>query len=156
MTPKNSSDPQDVYLVTYEVRLSEERRNGTYPVAITTSGFDASGNAITTTFTLYITITDGKIEKIPQPTVDTPTAEPVVYISKTLLEPETAQAGEAFTMTVTLKNSITTKFVRNMLVTVDTGNVMIDLDEDSKIFPIDRIDKGGEVELRERGHLHCL
>ena len=31
--------------------------------------------------------------------------------------------------------------------TVDTGNVMIDLDEDSKIFPIDRIDKGGEVEL---------
>ena len=147
VTPKNSSDPQDVYLVTYEVRLSEERRNGTYPVAITTSGFDASGNAITTTFTLYITITDGKIEKIPQPTVDTPTAEPVVYISKTLLEPETAQAGEAFTMTVTLKNSITTKFVRNMLVTVDTGNVMIDLDEDSKIFPIDRIDKGGEVEL---------
>mgnify|MGYP004586535697 FL=1 len=147
VTPKNSSDPQDVYLVTYEVRLSEERRNGTYPVAITTSGFDASGNAITTTFTLYITITDGKIEKIPQPTVDTPTAEPVVYISKTVLEPGTAQAGEAFTMTVTLKNSITTKYVRNMLVTVDTGNVMIDLDEDSKIFPIDRIDRGGEVEL---------
>ena len=79
--------------------------------------------------------------------MDTPTAEPVVYISKTLLEPETAQVGESFTMTVTLKNSITTKFVRNMLVTVDTGNVMIDLDEDSKIFPIDRIDKGGEVEL---------
>ena len=147
VTPKNSSDPQDVYLVTYEVRLSEERRNGTYPVAITTSGFDASGNAITTTFTLYITITDGKIEKIPQPVVDTPTAEPVVYISKTVLEPGTAQAGDNFTMTVTLKNSITTKFVRNMLVTVDTGNVMIDLDEDSKIFPIDRIDKGGEVEL---------
>lgn len=147
VTPKNSSDPQDVYLVTYEVRLSEERRNGTYPVAITASGFDASGNAITTTFTLYITITDGKIEKIPQPTVDTPTAEPVVYISKTVLEPGTAQAGEAFTMTVTLKNSITTKYVRNMLVTVDTGNVQIDLDEDSNIFPIAKIDKGGEVEL---------
>lgn len=145
--PKNSSDPQDVYLVTYEIQLSEKRQNGTYPVTITTSGFDASGNAITTTFTLYITITDGKIEKIPQPTVDTPTAEPVVYISKTVLEPETAQAGEAFTMTVTLKNSVTTKFVRNMLVTVDTGNVLIDLDEDSNIFPIDRIDKGGEVEL---------
>lgn len=147
VTPKNSSDPQDVYLVTYEIQLSEKRQNGTYPVTITTSGFDASGNAITTTFTLYITITDGKIEKIPQPTVDTPTAEPVVYISKTVLEPETAQAGEAFTMTVTLKNSVTTKFVRNMLVTVDTGNVLIDLDEDSNIFPIDRIDKGGEVEL---------
>lgn len=147
VTPKNSSEAQEVYLVTYEIRLSEERRNGTYPVAITTSGFDASGNAITTTFTLYITITDGKIEKIPQPTVDTPTAEPVVYISKTLLEPETAQAGEGFTMTVTLKNSITTKYVRNMLVTVDTGNVQIDLEEDSNIFPIEKIDRGGEVEL---------
>lgn len=147
VTPKNSSESQEVYLVTYEIHLSDERRNGTYPVTITTSGFDASGNAITTTFTLYITITDGKIEKIAQPVVDTPTAEPVVYISKTVLEPETAQAGEHFTMTVTLKNSITTKYVRNMLVTVDTGNVQIDLEEDSNIFPIEKIDKGEEVEL---------
>ena len=147
VTPKNSSEAQEVYLVIYEIQLSDERRNGTYPVTITTSGFDASGNAITTTFTLYITITDGKIEKIAQPVVDTPTAEPVVYISKTVLEPNTAQAGEGFTMTVTLKNSITTKYVRNMLVTVDTGNVQIDLEEDSNIFPIEKIDKGGEVEL---------
>ena len=50
-------------------------------------------------------------------------------------------------MTVTLKNSISTKYVRNMLVTVDTGNVQIDLDEDSNIFPIEKIDRGGEVEL---------
>lgn len=147
VTPKNSNEAQEVYLVTYEIQLSDERRNGTYPVTITTSGFDASGNAITTTFTLYITITDGKIEKIAQPVVDTPTAEPVVYISKTVLEPNTAQAGEGFTMTVTLKNSITTKYVRNMLVTVDTGNVQIDLEEDSNIFPIEKIDRGGEVEL---------
>lgn len=147
VTPKNSSEAQEVYLVTYDIQLSDERRNGTYPVTITTFGFDASGNAITTTFTLYITITDGKIEKIAQPVVDTPTAEPVVYISKTVLEPTTAQAGESFTMTVTLKNSITTKYVRNMLVTVDTGNVQIDLEEDSNIFPIEKIDKGGEVEL---------
>lgn len=147
VTPKNSSESQEVYLVTYEIQLSDERRNGTYPVAISTAGFDASGNAVNTTFTLYITITDGIIEKIAQPVVDTPTAEPVVYISKTVLEPNTAQAGESFTMTVTLKNSITTKYVRNMLVTVDTGNVQIDLDEDSNIFPIEKIDRGGEVEL---------
>lgn len=147
VTPENAGEPQEIYLVTYDIRLSDGRRNGTYPVTVNTAGFDASGNAITTTFTLYITITDGKIEKIPQPVVDTPTAEPVVYISKTVLEPGTAQAGEAFTMTVTLKNSITTKYVRNMLVTVDTGNVQIDLDEDSNIFPVAKIDKGGDVEL---------
>lgn len=147
VTPKNSSEAQEVYLVTYEIRLSEERRNGTYPVTVNTAGFDGNGNAVNTAFTLYITITDGKIEKIPQPVVDTPTAEPVVYISKTVLEPHRAQAGESFTMTVTLKNSITTKYVRNMLVTVDTGNVQIDLEEDSNIFPIEKIDRGGEVEL---------
>lgn len=147
VAPKNSSESQEIYLVTYEIQLSDERRNGTYPVAISAAGFDASGNAVNTTFTLYITITDGKIEKIAQPVVDTPTAEPVVYISKTVLEPETAQAGDSFTMTVTLKNSITTKSIRNMLVTVDTGNVLIDLEEDSNIFPIEKIDRGGEVEL---------
>lgn len=145
--PNNSSESQEVYLVAYEIQLSDERRNGTYPVAISTSGFDASGNAVNTTFTLYITITDGKVEKIAQPVVDTLTAEPVVYISKTVLEPGTAQAGERFTMTVTLKNSVSTKNIRNMLVTVDTGNVQIDLEEDSNIFPIEKIDRGGEVKL---------
>lgn len=147
VTPKNGSESQEVYLVTYDIQLSDERRNGTYPVSVSTAGFDVSGNAVDTTFTLYITITDGKVEKVAQPVVDTPTAEPVVYISKTVLEPKTAQAGDSFTLTVTLKNSITTKSIRNMLVTVDTGNVLIDLEEDSNIFPVEKIERGGEVEL---------
>lgn len=147
VTPKNGSESQEIYLVTYDIQLSDERRNGTYPVSISTAGFDVSGNAVDTTFTLYITITDGKVEKVAQPVVDTPTAEPVVYISKTVLDPKTAQAGDSFTLTVTLKNSITTKSIRNMLVTVDTGNVLIDLEENSNIFPVEKIERGGEVEL---------
>lgn len=145
--PENSTEPQDIYLVSFDILLAEGRRNGTYPVTINASGFDYKGSPIKTTFTLYITITDGKVDKPVVSQVDTPTAEPVVYISKTVIEPEAIQAGKSFTMTVTLKNSITTKFVRNMLVTVDTGNVQIDLEEDSNIFPVDRIDAGGEVEL---------
>lgn len=147
VTPENSVLPQEIYLVAFDILLSESRKNGTYPVTVNVSAFDDSGGPVSAAFTLYITITDGKVEKIAQPVVDTPTAEPVVYISKTVLEPTTAQAGEGFTMTVTLKNSITTKSVRNMLVTVDTGNVQIDLEEDSNIFPIEKIDRGGEVEL---------
>lgn len=147
ITPENSVLPQEIYLVAFDILLSESRKNGTYPVTVNVSAFDDSGGPVSAAFTLYITITDGKVEKIAQPVVDTPTAEPVVYISKTVLEPTTAQAGEGFTMTVTLKNSITTKSVRNMLVTVDTGNVQIDLEEDSNIFPIEKIDRGGEVEL---------
>ena len=59
-------------------------------------------------------------------------------------------AGEPFALTVTLKNSLTTKFVRNMLIKVDTGNLHIDLLEDSDIFQIDRIPAGGETELTIR------
>ena len=147
VTPENSALPQEIYLVAFDILLSENRKNGTYPVTVNVSAFDDSGGPVSAAFTLYITITDGKVEKIAQPVVDTPTAEPVVYISKTVIAPETALAGEPFTMTVTLKNSITTKSVRNMLVTVDTGNVQIDLEEDSNIFPIEKIDRGGEVEL---------
>ena len=147
VVPENSSLPQEIYLVAFDILLSENRKNGTYPVTVNVSAFDDSGGPVSAAFTLYITITDGKVEKIAQPVVDTPTAEPVVYISKTVIAPETALAGEPFTMTVTLKNSITTKSIRNMLVTVDTGNVQIDLEEDSNIFPIEKIDRGGEVEL---------
>ena len=145
--PINSNEPQSIYLVTFDVLLSDNRKNGTYPVTVNTSGFDSEANPIKTSFTLYITITDGKVEKVSQPVVETATAEPVVYISKTVIEPESIQAGQPFSMIVTLKNSITTKFVQNMLVTVDTGNVQIDLEEDSNIFPVERIDAGGETEL---------
>lgn len=147
VVPINDGEAQDIYLISFDIPLTNTRKNGTYPVTINTSGFDMAGNPVNTSFTLYITITDGVVEKIAQPTVDTPTAEPVVYISKTVIEPKTVQAGEAFTMTVTLKNSITTKSVRNMLVTVDTGNVQINLDEDSSIFPVEAIDRGGEATL---------
>ena len=34
-----------------------------------------------------------------------------------------------------------------MINRLDTGNVQIDLEEDSNIFPIEKIDRGGEVEL---------
>lgn len=147
VVPKNSSEAQEIYLVSFDIPLTDSRKNGTYPVTINTSSFDLSGNAVATSFTLYITITDGVVEKVAQPVVETATAEPVVYISKTILEPDMAQAGETFTMTVTLKNSITTKSVKNMLVTVDTGSVQIDLEEDSNIFPVSEIPRGGEVEL---------
>lgn len=147
VVPIDDGEAQDIYLISFDIPLTDTRKNGTYPVTINTSGFDMAGSPVNTSFTLYITITDGVVEKIAQPTVDTPTAEPVVYVSKTVIEPKTAQAGEAFTMTVTLKNSITTKSVRNMLVTVDTGNVQINLDEDSSIFPVEAIDRGGEATL---------
>lgn len=148
--PKNSEEKVELFLVTFDVQLSSSRTNGVYPVTVNVSGYDDSGAAINCTYTLYVTITDGKSSEPAQTYVETPTAEPVVFISNSVMIPGEAMAGEEFTLTLTLKNSLTTKSVKNMLVKVDTGNLHINLLEDTNIFQIDKIDAGGETTLTLR------
>ena len=148
--PKNSEEKVELFLVTFDVKLSSSRTNGVYPVTVNVSGYDDSGAAINCTYTLYVTITDGKSSEPAQTYVETPTAEPVVFISNSVMIPGEAMAGEEFTLTLTLKNSLTTKSVKNMLVKVDTGNLHINLLEDTNIFQIDKIDAGGETTLTLR------
>lgn len=150
VVPKDTEEPQDVFLVRFDVALSEKRYNGVYPVTVNISGYDAENNPIDCIYTIYVTITDGRSTEAKQIAPEVATAEPVIYISGSRVEPEKAMAGEEFTLTVTLKNSLTTKFVRNMLVKVDTGNLHINLLEDSNIFQIDKIPAGGEAELTIR------
>ncbi len=150
VTPKDTEEEQEVFLVEFFVGLSDNRTNGIYPVTVNITGFDSTAKPIDCTFTVYVTITDGKPANPKAPAPEVPTAEPVVYISNSVMEPANPQAGEEFTLTLTLKNSLTTKSVRNMLVTVNTGNVQIDLVEDSNIFPVDKISAGGETELTLR------
>lgn len=148
--PKNSEKEVELFLVEFDVKLSSSRTNGVYPVVVNVSGYDDSGSAINCTYTLYVTITDGKSNEPPKTYVETPTAEPVVFISNSVMVPGEAMAGEEFTLTLTLKNSLTTKSVKNMLVKVDTGNLHINLLEDTNIFQIDKIAAGGETTLTLR------
>ena len=148
--PQNSEEEVELFLVEFDVKLSSSRTNGVYPVVLNVSGYDGSGAAITCTYTLYVTITDGKSNEPPKTYVETPTAEPVVFISNSVMIPGEAMAGEEFTLTLTLKNSLTTKSVKNMLVKVDTGNLHINLLEDTNIFQIDKIAAGGETTLTLR------
>lgn len=148
--PKNSQQEKEVYLVAFSIALASGRVNGVYPIMVNVSGYDASGVPIDCIYTLYATITDGKSAEVAEPAIETPTAEPVVYISGSSMEPETAMAGEEFTLTLTLKNSLTTKSVRNMLVKVDTGNLQLALREDTNIFQIEEIAAGGEAKLALR------
>ena len=127
VTPKNSIDEVELFLVRFDVVLAPERTNGVYPVTVNISGYDATGTPIDCIYTIYVTITDGKSGEITSISPETATAEPVVYISNTVIEPGMVMAGEEFTMTITLKNSLDTKSVKNMLVTVDTGNLQINL-----------------------------
>ena len=148
--PQNSEEKVELFLVTFDVKLSSSRTNGVYPVVVNVSGYDDSGSAINCTYTLYVTITDGKSNEPAKTYTETPTAEPVVFISNSVMVPGEAMAGEEFTLTLTLKNSLTTKSVKNMLVKVDTGNLHINLLEDTNIFQIDKIAAGGETTLTLR------
>lgn len=150
VVPKDTEEPQNVFLVRFDVALSEKRYNGVYPVTVTVFGYDTENNPIDCFYTIYITITDGQSTEVKPSAPEIATAEPVVYISGSRMEPEKAMAGEEFTLTITLKNSLTTKFVRNMLVKVDTGNLHINLLEDSNILQIDKISAGGEAEMTIR------
>lgn len=147
--PENIDTPQTLFLIHFDLKMSSERRDGVYPVTVNVTGYDEAGNAITCIYTIYVTITDGKAETI-KTTVETPTAEPVVYISNSEMLPEKPMAGEEFTLTVTLKNSLTTKSIRNMLITVDTGTMQINLLENSNIFQINSISAGGNTTLTLR------
>lgn len=150
IVPQNSGEEQQLYLVSFGVKLSPERINGTYPVTARVSAYDENEQPVSLTYTVFVTITDGasgepEIPEEPKP--EKPTAEPVVFISAAKMEPEIAMAGESFTLTLTLKNSLTTKSVENLLVTVDPGNLQINLLEDSNVIPVRRIAAGGSANL---------
>ena len=150
VTPKNSNEEKELFLIEFTVKLSSERINGVYPVAVNISGYDDSGTPIDCSYTIYVTITDGKSNQVTQPAPEVATAEPVVYISNSVVQPDKVMAGEEFTLTVTLKNSLTTKSVKNMLVKIDTVNLHINLLENTNVFQVDKIPAGGETELTFR------
>ena len=150
VTPKNSNEEKELFLIEFTVKLSSERINGVYPVAVNISGYDDSGTPIDCSYTIYVTITDGKSNQVTQPAPEVATAEPVVFISNSVVQPDKVMAGEEFTLTVTLKNSLTTKSVKNMLVKIDTGNLHINLLENTNVFQVDKIPAGGETELTFR------
>lgn len=150
VVPKNSMEEIELFLVKFELTLSDDRVNGVYPVTVSISGYDETGKSIDCTHTIYVTIFDGKSNKVSAPAQSVPTAEPVVYISSSTVQPEKVMAGQEFSLTVTLKNSLNTKMVKNMMVKVDTGNLQINLLEDTNIFQIDKIPAGEEAALTLR------
>ena len=146
----HTEETRKLFYVDFELPLSASRANGTFPLIIKIKAYDKSGTPIDSQFTVYVNITDVPVEETPVFSGgggSTPTAEPIVLISKCEITPEKAVAGEQFTMKLTLKNSLETKSVENMLVSVDTGNLQINIEDDSNVFQIKGIEKGGTTEL---------
>lgn len=148
--PQDGGEAQSIYLVSFGVKLAQNRINGTYPVTVRVSATDLSGQPISFDYTVFVTITDGasgEPEQPPVPEPEKPTAEPVVFIASSKLEPGYAMAGEEFTLTLTLQNSLSNKSVENLLVTVEPENLQVNLLENSNVIPVKRIAAGGSAEL---------
>ena len=151
--PINDTQSVELFLIEFDVALSSSRVNGVYPLSIQVSGFDENAQPITGNYPFFVTITDSPMPEPPKPQgPEWPTPDPVIYIASSKVEPEQVMAGEDFTLTVTLQNSLTSKSVSNMMVRVDPGNLQISLLEDSHTFQVKKLGAGEQTELSFRFH----
>ena len=164
------------FLVRLEIPLAANRINGTYPVVINTK-FDlklegqdkqkiadesdksenqdqpqATSDQVEQSFTVYVTITDGKdpnaTEPIPEPEPEPePRPQPKIIIDEYEVDPEVIMAGETFDVLVRLKNTEKNWSTHNIKVTYKGETEHILPDAKTNTFFIDEIPKGKTHEL---------
>lgn len=148
------------FLIRFDFPLVSDRYNGVYPVTINVQAQAADGTPIQQTFTTYITITDGKDPNAAPPTTEPekPTSQPKVIVSGYSVSPDAVMAGEAFTATITLKNTSSKKSVQNMTVTASCDTPSLLLENDSDTLYISKLDKGAEtnIELKYKADLEIV
>lgn len=92
------------YVFGLEIPLLMERYNGTYPVELRADYLDVTGKQASQTFTVYVTITDGKTPPDPNEVPRQEVEKPELFISACKVEPETVGGEEAFSVAVTIDN----------------------------------------------------
>ena len=92
------------YLFALEIPLAKGRYNGSYPVMLTADYLDAAGSKAQQSFTVYVTITDGKTPPDPNAIVKTEAEKPELFLSACVVEPELVGGNEEFSVTVTIDN----------------------------------------------------
>ncbi len=148
------------YLIRFDFPLASGRNNGVYPVTIDVQAQAADGSPVQQTFTIYITITDGKDPNAtaPVPGPEKPTSEPKVIVSNYEIDPSPILAGGEFTAKITLRNTSETKSVQNMTVTASCDSPSLLLKNDSNTFYISKLGKGAEtsIELHYKSSLETV
>lgn len=122
---KATGGAADSFLVEYDLQLSENRGNGVYPVVISTSYTLADGTTMMQDFTVFVTISDvppppvpvPEPEPQPDPGPSSPASQPKVIVSNYTIAPNPVNAGEKFTVNVTLENTSKAQSVKNITVT---------------------------------------
>lgn len=92
------------YVFVLEIPLLSERINGSYPVTLKADYLDVLGQQKQQTFTVYVTITDGKNPPDPNDVPKQEVEKPELFISACEINPNTVTGGDEFTATVTIDN----------------------------------------------------
>lgn len=149
----NSEQTVPSYYVRFDLDLTAQRINGTYPLAIEIQAIDGNGNLVLQNFTVYITITDG-IDPNAKPgepenpeTVKKPTSQPIIIVSGHSVSPSPIQAGEEFTVDISLLNTNESKSVQNMTVNVSSDQPGLTLLNKSNTFYFKKLAKGKVLNL---------
>lgn len=149
LNPVNQGKKQvEGYCVSFPLALKSQRVNGSYPVAIEIMAAGNGGAILQETFTVYVTIWDGKdpdASPEPKPTPRPSPEEPAVLPPRVVVTkceaaslekdavPGTVNAGNKMRLKAWLKNTSKTEKLENLLVTAaaPTENFSLESTSDS-------------------------
>lgn len=108
----NGTGTATCYYVRFDLTLTSERKNGSYPVVIAIEGTDLSGNTIEQNFTTYVTITDGKTDSgsgdgggsSSGGGSSVSASKPVLIVTACSVAPDTLESGDKMHVDLTVKN----------------------------------------------------
>lgn len=124
---KNSSISS--YLIEYEIPLNDDRYSGTYPIIINTTYSTITNSNIMDSFTVYMTITDGKDPNATPPPVSikvpAPRPQPKLILSDYKISKDIVMAGEEFEIDITILNTEKTWHTKNIVVSFSGETVDI-------------------------------
>ena len=90
------------YVFMFEIPLVKGRINGSYPVTLKVDYLDVLGQQKQQSFTVFVTVADGKQPKAPD--AKEAAEKPELFISACEITPDTVTGGDEFTATVTIDN----------------------------------------------------
>lgn len=94
----------DIFLVRLDLPLKAARYNGTYPIPFTIDYLSTDGSQMQQTFTVQLTITDGKTQSTGGGGGPTTVKKPVILIETCSIEPVEVSSGDTVSFKLSMKN----------------------------------------------------